>query len=475
MRVTNLMIANKFRKSVQRATEDLAKYQKRVSSGLFAHKPSDDPARANRILSIRTSISKNEQYVFNSDNSEALLDATSSVYDEVAEILMRARELAHHALTDSTNTEDFIFFATETEQLIESVVGSGNAEFAGVYLFAGNETDRTPFVVNRAENVTKTLTAPILEDHDYVTINTNDYNELIAVTPELKGEEVTLTNPDGQSLTGTVLNDPVANPENNVVRIDIELESPDFDLSDNATISVNGNEVGVVSSYVNRDYMDNYILMNIDNVRRARLEADDAILIKDSGQDINATVDKIGEPDGATGEVKVYLRDLAEDTVISSNATVFNSYTEDNDSKILSIDYRGDSGLHSERISKDVYITANTPGDEVYERILDQLLRLRDAFDFGSTDEIDVLYQGLEDSITHIANLQTEVGVKMQRLDTARNRLKDQNVSLSAFLEKVEQVNITDAIVDFQMQENVLNATLASGARVLTPTLFNFI
>lgn len=474
MRVTNAMIANNFRKSVQRATEALVKYQERVSSGLFVRRPSDDPARANRILSIRTAISKNEQYIFNADNAGALLDATSSVYGEVTEILNRAHELAHNALTASTNPEDLTFFATETEQLIESVMGSGNSEFADSYLFAGNRTDRKPFSANRARGVTVTLSGPVLEDSDYVIISMEDWNNsgLSAIMPELIGEEVSLENPDGQNVEGKIIKIN-ANREENVVRVYLSELDPEFNLSEDAVISTRDLSVNILSSYVNRDRIEEYILMNIDDVRRMRLSADDGILIKDNDREIHAVVDKIGEPDGATGEVKVYLEGIDKDTVISPNASVFKSHTQ-KEGKILSVEYRGDSGLHSERVSKDVYITTNTPGDVVYERIFDQLIRLRDAFESGSSEEINLLFEGLEDSITHIANLQTEVGVKLKRVDTIRSRLKDENTSLSAFLEKIEQVNITDAITDFRMQENVLNATLASGARVLTPTLFNF-
>jgi len=464
MRITNSMIANNFRKSVQRATKDLSKYQQRVSSGLFANKPSDDPARANRILSIRTSISKNEQYIFNSDNSEALLGAASGVYDEVTEILTRAHELAHTALSGSTDKDSLQFFATEVEQLIESVVGSGNAEFAGTYLFAGNETDRPPFVMNRAESVTEVNVAEVLEDHDYITIGEN--------TDFSVGDEVSIENANGEDATA-VITKIDENPEENVVKIYLSELDPEFIVSEDSTILKDNISEGIISSYVNRDHLDGYLLMNIDDIRRIKLEADETILIRDNNQEIRAIVDEIGEPDVATGEVRVYLKGIEPDMTISSNATVVHSHTEER-GKILSVDYRGDSGLHSERVGKDIYITTNTPGDLVYERIFEQLINLRDAFESGATEEIDVLYQGIQDSIMHIANLQTEVGVKMQRVDTTRNRLKDMNASLSIFLEKIEQVDITDAITDLTMQENVLNATLSSGARVLTPTLFNY-
>lgn len=387
MRVTNSMIAENFRKSIQRTTASLAKYQKQVSTGLLVGEPSDDPAGTNRILSIRTAISKNEQYVSNANNAKSLLDASSGVYDEVTEILNRAHGLAHNALSDATNKEDLTFFATEVEQLIESVVDSGNTDFAGTYLFAGNKTAQAPFVASRSGNITKTATAPIREFN----------NE------------------------------------------------------------------------------DDSILMNIDDVRSIRLESNKGIVIKDNGNEIDAVVDNIGTPDGASGEVKVYLGGIGEDVVISPNAKVFNSYIEQEGGDILSVDYRGDSGLHSERVSKNVYITTNTPGDAVFERIFDQLTRLKDAFESGATDEIDILFRGLEDSITHIANLQTEVGVKIDRVDNIVDRLKDANTSLSAFSAKIEEVDMTDAMTDFRMQENVLNAALASGARVLQVTLFNYL
>ena len=70
--------------------------------------------------------------------------------------------------------------------------------------------------------------------------------------------------------------------------------------------------------------------------------------------------------------------------------------------------------------------------------------------------------------------LQTQVGGKLNRADTLRNRLSDKNLALEQFLETVEQVDYSDAVVEYQIQLNMLTAMLQTGARTMSPSLFNF-
>ena len=102
------------------------------------------------------------------------------------------------------------------------------------------------------------------------------------------------------------------------------------------------------------------------------------------------------------------------------------------------------------------------------------MVDLQSAVSGRGKGAIEELSRALDSSIEHVTILQTQLGGKLNRADTLRNRLGDKKLALEQFLETVEQIDYSDAVVEYQIQLNLLTAMLQTGARTMSPSLFNF-
>jgi flagellar hook-associated protein 3 FlgL len=67
------------------------------------------------------------------------------------------------------------------------------------------------------------------------------------------------------------------------------------------------------------------------------------------------------------------------------------------------------------------------------------------------------------------------VGAKSNRMELVVNRLKDENLNFTNLLSNTEDVDMADVLIRLTSEENVYRASLASGARIIQPTLIDFL
>mgnify|MGYP004702346459 CR=1 FL=1 len=68
-----------------------------------------------------------------------------------------------------------------------------------------------------------------------------------------------------------------------------------------------------------------------------------------------------------------------------------------------------------------------------------------------------------------------EIGAKNNRLELSQNRLEDNLLNIKALLSKVQDADMTEVIMKLKMEEMVYQASLSTGARIIQPTLVDFI
>lgn len=104
--------------------------------------------------------------------------------------------------------------------------------------------------------------------------------------------------------------------------------------------------------------------------------------------------------------------------------------------------------------------------------VLDQLIK-----DLNS-DNSEGIGKALSRLDAHIGNLNSvraEIGVKTNRLELTLNRIEDDNVNLRGLLSKNEDIDMAETIMNLQMQQNVYNAALSVGAKIISLSLVDFI
>lgn len=69
----------------------------------------------------------------------------------------------------------------------------------------------------------------------------------------------------------------------------------------------------------------------------------------------------------------------------------------------------------------------------------------------------------------------SQIGARTNRLEATVSRLEANEVDYKAQLSSVEDVDLAQAITDLKMEESVYRAALAVGARIIQPTLVDFL
>ena len=72
-------------------------------------------------------------------------------------------------------------------------------------------------------------------------------------------------------------------------------------------------------------------------------------------------------------------------------------------------------------------------------------------------------------------NERAAAGAKVIHMETTLNRLEEYEVYYTKLLSDVEDADLTKLITDLAMQENAYNAALNSAAKILQPSLLDFI
>ncbi len=68
-----------------------------------------------------------------------------------------------------------------------------------------------------------------------------------------------------------------------------------------------------------------------------------------------------------------------------------------------------------------------------------------------------------------------EIGARYNRVETMKNRANHQIVTLRSSLSEVEDIDLPATIMDLQLQETAYKAALSATARVIQPSLVDFL
>ena len=138
--------------NVQRSTSNLSKLQEQISTGKKVNRPSDAPAGARMILSLRSETFRLDQYASNVRTATQTLNFNSSTLQSTANVLQRIQELTMQGINDTTDSDGRKAIASEINQLVESILQNANSTRLGRYVFAGTKTKTVPFDASRNSN-----------------------------------------------------------------------------------------------------------------------------------------------------------------------------------------------------------------------------------------------------------------------------------------------------------------------------------
>lgn len=107
--------------------------------------------------------------------------------------------------------------------------------------------------------------------------------------------------------------------------------------------------------------------------------------------------------------------------------------------------------------------------------ILGSMMILIDALQNNDRDITGQIIGNLDEGIQELLNHRASVGAKVIRMETVDSRLTDLDVNFTKLLSEVEDADLTKLVTDLAMQENSYQAALIASAKIIQPTLMDFL
>lgn len=130
-------------------------------------------------------------------------------------------------------------------------------------------------------------------------------------------------------------------------------------------------------------------------------------------------------------------------------------------------------------VATGVKVRIDVPGADVVgpngANLFDDLAALESALRLGDKAAIQVGIAAVDQRQKAISAAQASVGAAYNRVDSAERKGQDALVTLRTALSEVEDTDLPKAMVDLQMHEVAYQAALASTARVMQPSLVDFL
>jgi flagellar hook-associated protein 3 FlgL len=145
--------------------------------------------------------------------------------------------------------------------------------------------------------------------------------------------------------------------------------------------------------------------------------------------------------------------------------------------------YQGDSGAVMRNAGPGQQVQVNVNGPQVFGtgatqlfNVLQQIsddLRSTNPSDTANLSQVDL--GNLDTAMSTMQTTLSQVGARYNRLDTLKSQYDDRMIQLKGSLSNVEDVDLPKTITDLQLQQTAYQAALAASARMIQPSLVDFL
>lgn len=127
-------------------------------------------------------------------------------------------------------------------------------------------------------------------------------------------------------------------------------------------------------------------------------------------------------------------------------------------------------------VSNGVSLKANVnPANAFSQQMFDVVGGIQTAMQNNTPDDLDGLLTNLDSVMNTFSAERSDLGARSNRLTVVEDRLNQQQVNSTQAMSDNEDVDVEKVIMDLTNQENVQRAALSVGARVIQPSLVDFL
>jgi flagellar hook-associated protein 3 FlgL len=141
--------------------------------------------------------------------------------------------------------------------------------------------------------------------------------------------------------------------------------------------------------------------------------------------------------------------------------------------------YVGDTGAVKRSVAPGLDVQVNlagtdvfgAPGSDMFSFLEDAATALR----AGALDDARTAFDGIEQVATGIQNAVALIGSRTNQIEKVKERVEAGNDELTTRLSEVESIDLPKTIIELQMQEVAYQAALGATAKILQPSLVDFL
>ena len=501
MRVTHMMQFLQAQSTIQQQQARLLRAQEEVSSGKKVLQPSDNPVDTRRILDLRRDLAAATQLQRHREGMTAALGATENAMQGIETALMRAKELALNGANGTVNADDRKVMADEADQLFQQVVQLGNTDLDGRFLFAGRASTQPPFTA------TGTFTGDSRATQ--LGIDTQQRLETDVVGSEFLASDLrpaldpttplsSLHRGQGVALGSIQLTDRAGNTAtidlSAATTVDDVLTTISNATGVNVTAAINAAGDGIAITDDNATPAQNLTITEVGSGTVARglgIAADrpGAIVGSPLRPAVTAStpLSTLYDGDGvslstlhmAHGTTEVDV-DLSAAQTVGDVLDAMNLADPNVNATINSNGTALEVGSNS---AAEVVIVSDADGGNSAAQlgiqgghdILKTLQLLKKALVQNDPAALSRLTTHLDAGLEQLQALRGEVGVRMQRLEMVDDTQADLQITMTTALSQMEDADPVEAALHLSQHSSALQAALASTARLLQPTLLDFL
>ncbi len=97
------------------------------------------------------------------------------------------------------------------------------------------------------------------------------------------------------------------------------------------------------------------------------------------------------------------------------------------------------------------------------------------AMNSGDEEKIGEFLGKVDNHMDNILSVRADIGARANRMELVKERIASDNLSFTKLLSQNEDADTAEVIMKLQSEENVYRASLSVGAKVIQPTLIDFI
>ncbi|MFY0761536.1 flagellar hook-associated protein FlgL [Metabacillus dongyingensis] len=179
------------------------------------------------------------------------------------------------------------------------------------------------------------------------------------------------------------------------------------------------------------------------------------------------------------------IKQLKEDLVGSANTQVAGNYifngTQTKEAPVTlnadgTVTVNIDKSPFEIEVSKGVQLKANINSDNVFSEDLFAVMgSIEKALSSGDASGLDGLLSDLDGKMDSMSAERAELGARYNRLELIEDRVGKQEIVSTRILSENEDADLEKVIMNLTAQESIHRAALSVGARIIQPTLMDFL